>query len=157
MISSFKKIALSIFTCASVAPLFAGIENLHGTYAILPQQWRHLSVAHGAILVETGWINNFYDFYAQAPIGQGTALGKLVTTLFYRNPAGGFGLTQTLQNPENAATLGHQLAELIFAVATHQKPPTTKFRNIEKKGFDLKPSTVINAVAEITQKAPAGI
>ncbi len=59
-------------------PVHAGLalRNIDQTYQILPPHLKHYSITHGAILWETGWVNNFYRFANFYPLETLDHLGR---------------------------------------------------------------------------------
>ena len=63
-----KKLIRSLLACSLcscfIGQFHANINNIKGTYDILQDQYKHLSVIHGAVAWETETIRRLYDLGA---------------------------------------------------------------------------------------------
>jgi len=71
----------SFIICLCAVPLYASINSLKGTYAILKAPYRDLSPIHGAVASETGALQTLYDIKDER---KNSATVSLVKKLFFR-------------------------------------------------------------------------
>ncbi len=107
------------------------MRNIDQTYQILPPHLKHYSITNGAILWETGWINNFYRFANFYPLKKKgsrqriiiscdplktDAVTQLIHLLFYRVPGStsytDFSTTDLIRT-QNSVEIAKVVAEIV--------------------------------------------
>lgn len=132
----FSKCAMAVFAMLFlvIAHAHGMLQNIKNTYNIVHDEYKHLSLVHGAIAWETGVIRRLYDLGPTYPtygndqhgrkviigyvnIDQTHKLVRLIHALFYRVPGSmaeiDFGVTDLLAN-NDTFIITQLIAEIIM-------------------------------------------
>ncbi len=129
---------------------FRYVRNLDQTFQILPQHLHYFSIANGAVLWETGWLNNVHQFDNSYPLkttdrrgrpiigydkSKTDAINQLIHILFYRIPASrsyaDFSTTDFIKTKDP-----HKIAALIAEIVVSLDSLSTSPEKNNKTGIN---------------------